>query len=66
VEIESAFVDKGYKGYGVESDPLRSHTKIFISHLWTKEGTHKINQKAAQKKISNRANDWTDEARRKS
>ena len=31
VEIESAFVDKGYKGHGVESDPLRNHTKIFIS-----------------------------------
>ena len=31
VEIESAFVDRGYKGHGVESDPLRSHTKIFIS-----------------------------------
>ena len=31
VEIESAFVDRGYKGHGVESDPLRNHTKIFIS-----------------------------------
>ena len=31
VEIESAFVDKGYKGHGVESDPLRNHTKVFIS-----------------------------------
>ena len=31
IEIESAFVDKGYKGHGVESDPLRNHTKIFIS-----------------------------------
>ena len=24
-------VDRGYKGHGVESDPLRNHTKIFIS-----------------------------------
>jgi len=31
VEIESAFFDRGYKGHGVESDPLRNHTKIFIS-----------------------------------
>lgn len=31
VEIDSAFVDRGYKGHGVESDPLRNHTKIFIS-----------------------------------
>ena len=31
VGIESAFVDKGYKGHGVESDPPRNHTKIFIS-----------------------------------
>jgi IS5 family transposase len=31
VEIESAFVDRGYKGHGVESDPLRNHTRIFIS-----------------------------------
>ena len=31
VEIESAFVDRGYKGHGVESDPLRNHAKIFIS-----------------------------------
>ena len=31
VEIESAFIDRGYKGHGVESDPLRNHTKIFIS-----------------------------------
>jgi IS5 family transposase len=31
VEIESAFVDKGFKGHGVETDPLRNHTKIFIS-----------------------------------
>jgi len=31
VEIESAFVDKGYKGHGVESDPLRNRTKIFVS-----------------------------------
>ena len=31
VKIESAFVDRGYKGHGVESDPLRNHTKIFIS-----------------------------------
>ena len=31
VEIESTFVDRGYKGHGVESDPLRNHTKIFIS-----------------------------------
>lgn len=31
VEIESACVDRGYKGHGVESDPLRNHTKIFIS-----------------------------------
>jgi IS5 family transposase len=31
VEIESAFADRGYKGHGVESDPLRNHTKIFIS-----------------------------------
>lgn len=31
VEIDSAYVDRGYKGHGVESDPLRNHTKIFIS-----------------------------------
>lgn len=31
VEIDSACVDRGYKGHGVESDPLRNHTKIFIS-----------------------------------
>ena len=31
VEIDSATVDRGYKGHGVESDPLRNHTKIFIS-----------------------------------
>ena len=31
VEIESALVDKGYKGHVVESDTLRNHTKIFIS-----------------------------------
>ena len=31
VEIDSAFVDRGYKGHGVESDLLRNHTKIFIS-----------------------------------
>jgi IS5 family transposase len=24
-------VDKGYKGHDVESEPLRNHTKIFIS-----------------------------------
>jgi IS5 family transposase len=24
-------VDRGYKGHGVEDDPLRNHTKIFIS-----------------------------------
>lgn len=31
VKIESAFVDKGYKGHGVQDDPNRNHTKIFIS-----------------------------------
>ena len=31
VKIDSACVDRGYKGHGVESDPLRNHTKIFIS-----------------------------------
>jgi IS5 family transposase len=31
VKIDSATVDRGYKGHGVESDPLRNHTKIFIS-----------------------------------
>jgi len=31
VEIDSATVDRGYKGHSVESDPLRNHTKIFIS-----------------------------------
>ena len=31
VEIESAFVDRGYKGHGVQDDPLRNHTKVFIS-----------------------------------
>jgi IS5 family transposase len=31
VEIDSACVDRGYKGHGVESDPFRNHTKIFIS-----------------------------------
>jgi hypothetical protein len=31
VEIDSAFVDRGYKGRGVQDDPLRNHTKIFIS-----------------------------------
>ena len=31
VEIDSACVDRGYKGHGVESDPLRNRTKIFIS-----------------------------------
>ena len=24
-------MDRGYKGHGVEDDPLRNHTKIFIS-----------------------------------
>ncbi len=31
VAIDSACVDRGYKGHGVESDPLRNHTRIFIS-----------------------------------
>jgi len=31
VRIDSATVDKGYKGHGIENDPLRNHTKIFIS-----------------------------------
>jgi IS5 family transposase len=31
VKIESAFVDRGYKGRGIETDPERNHTKIFIS-----------------------------------
>lgn len=31
VKIDSATVDRGYKGHGVEDDPLRNHTKIFIS-----------------------------------
>jgi hypothetical protein len=31
VKIGSATVDRRYKGQGVESDPLRNHTKIFIS-----------------------------------
>ena len=31
VEIDSATVDRGYKGHGVESNPLRNHTKILIS-----------------------------------
>jgi IS5 family transposase len=31
IKIDSATVDRGYKGHGVEDDPLRNHTKIFIS-----------------------------------
>ena len=31
IKIDSATVDRGYKGHGVESDPLRNHTKVFIS-----------------------------------
>ena len=31
VKIDSASVDKGYKGHGIENDPLRNHTKVFIS-----------------------------------
>lgn len=31
VKIDSASVDRGYKGHGIESDPLRNHTKVFIS-----------------------------------
>ncbi len=31
LEIDSATVDRGYKGHGVESNPLRNHTKILIS-----------------------------------
>ena len=27
IEIDSACVDRGYKGQGVESDPLQNHTK---------------------------------------
>ena len=51
VEIDSACVDRGYKGHGVESDPLRNHTKIFISGQ--RRGLTKSLKKAAQKKISN-------------
>ena len=30
-KIDSVSVDKGYKGHGVEDDPLQNHTKVFIS-----------------------------------
>jgi IS5 family transposase len=31
VKIDSATVDRGYKGHDIESDPNRNHTKVFIS-----------------------------------
>ena len=46
-------MDRGYKGHGVEDDPLRNHTKIFISIFIS--GQRKGLTKSIKKQLKSRS-----------